>query len=40
MALLQSQIVSLPRLKTFNQKIPVIQHLIKDEDIDEITVRI
>lgn len=38
MALLQSQTVSLPKLKNLNQRIPVIQHLIKDEDIDVVTV--
>ena len=39
MAMLQSQTLSLPKLKTPNQKIPIIQHLIRDEDIDVVKVK-
>lgn len=38
MALLQSQTLSLPKLKTNNQRIPIVQHLVKDEDIEEPVV--
>ena len=40
MALVQAQSVSLPKLKTKNnQKIPIVQHLIKDEDISPPEVK-
>ncbi len=38
MALLQSQTVSLPKLKINNQKIPIVQHIIKNDDIEETVV--
>ena len=38
MALLQSQSVSLQKLKTNIQKIPIVQHLIRNDDIEETVV--
>lgn len=41
MALVQNQhtVTSLPKLKTNKEKIPIVRHIIKDEDIQPIEVK-